>query len=108
MLLVLEVGVGWRKTLSIFPALNVSPSLHGIPVCVEAGQLFFCLLGLVLSTVFASYRALLHILTTFNRQFNLKQFYFSQWVSEMKGLGGESPSSQRYHRNVCSMLYNCR
>lgn len=72
------------------------------------GSCSFCLLGLVVCIAFACCGGLLHILTAFNEQFNLKQFCSSQWVSEMKGLGSESPNSWRYHRNVCSILYNCR
>lgn len=56
------------------------------------GSCSFCLLGLVVCIVFAWCIALLHVLTTCIAQFNLKQFCTSQGISEIKGLGGESPN----------------
>lgn len=63
------------KILWVLPALSVSPNplWHSSPR-EDRDSFSICLLGLIECIVFVCHRALLHILTTFSEQFNLKQF----------------------------------
>lgn len=108
--LVLEVRVGGRKIVLIFPALNTSLSPPWHSVCKKTGTQSFCWLGLVIWTELVFCRILLSLVMTYNEQFSMKQFFSSQRLSEVKDLGDESPEklgiSAKYLLDTC--LCNCR